>query len=111
MLLAETVFGVAGLILFGVMTAYTVKILHNIWAHEEFSMTRFLIAENSQKAFKILVVSAMFFSVSMIAAALALLMEISFLEDISKLGSVVLFSGYVYFLHEVSGITTKDQEE
>lgn len=111
MYLAETLFGAAGILLFAVMAFYTLEILRNIWKHEKFSMSQFFLSEKGVSAFKVLVVSAMIFSVGMIGAAVALVVDIALLEDVSKIGSVILFMGYVYFLRTVSHLTAKKSQE
>jgi len=105
MLLAETVFGLLGIALFAAMIYYTVSTLENIWRHEELSLTKFFIKPGAINSLKVLVISALIFSLGMVLAAVAMLMDIPLLSDVSKFSSIILFSGTVYFFYNLSKIT------
>lgn len=109
MLLAETVFGLLGMALFTAMIIYTLAILRNIWSDEQLSLTKLFIKPEGEKSFKVLVTSALIFSIGMVISAVAMLLEIPALTDLSKVSSLVLFSGSVYFFYHVAQITGREE--
>jgi len=110
MMLDEAIFGALGLILFTTMIVYTVEILRNIWKNEELALTKLFIKPNAIKSFRLLAISALVFSTGMILAAASDMLQIPQLNTLSKISSIILFSGYVYFLHNIAHITEKSKQ-
>lgn len=107
MMLDEAIFGGLGMILFSAMIFYTVEILRNIWKNEELALTKFFIKPKAIKSFRLLAIAALIFSTGMILAAASEMLQIPQLNSLSKISSIVLFSGYVYFLRNIAHITDK----
>lgn len=104
-MLLETVFGLAGMMLFAAMIKLKLDILEHFEDHEKVSMAKFFLDDRALGAFKVLVFAAMVFSVGMVSASTALVIDNAILGTFSKIGSVILFLGYIYFLKTIRDVT------
>lgn len=111
MTLLETAFGLLGLAIFAVITYLNWKLLQHIHDHEDVSLAMFFLKPGVLHAFQVLLVTGLVFSIGMIMAATALVIESPLLDSASKLGSVIVWLGFLYLFRVLERATRKVAEE
>ncbi|MFB6208294.1 MAG: hypothetical protein ABEJ69_03015 [Candidatus Nanohaloarchaea archaeon] len=111
MTLLEAAFGALGAGIFAAIAYLNWRLLQHFRDHEKVSMAMFFLKSEALHSFQLLLVTGLVFSIGMITAATALIIQNPVLDNASKAGSVIVWLGFLYFFHVLEKVTRRKVAE
>lgn len=96
------------LLTFIAITYFNYKILKNFDANERLSITKVFLNDKGPRAFQIFSIGITIYGISMFLGALTANYNDLIYHYGSKIGSGVMFAGWLYFMYTISEISTTD---
>jgi len=101
---AELVWGVTGGILSSLGILYNVKILKFFWKNEDISLRMFFLRKESAQSFLVLSAASFIYAITELVSRSGLIFTGRIIDEIAKIGSVILLAALVYTFHNIARI-------